>query len=67
MEAVNTKNLERLVRKADEFAQLDEITQRALKLVKVILEDEEAEKQKGEELDANSERSGGVNPRREEA
>lgn len=49
MEAVNTKNLERLVRKADEFAQLDEITQRALKLVKVILEDEEAEKQKGEE------------------
>ena len=48
MEAVNTQNLERLVHKADEFAQLDEITQRALKLVKVILEDEDTEEQKEE-------------------
>lgn len=53
MEAVNTQNLERLVHKADEFAQLDEITQRALKLVKVILEDEDTEKQKGEEHEEN--------------
>lgn len=53
MEAVNTQNLERLVHKADEFAQLDEITQRALKLVKVILEDEDTEEQKGEEHEEN--------------
>lgn len=51
-----------------ELNKLDEVKRSALVMTaRILAEIEEEKEQKGEELDANSERSGGVNPRREEA
>ena len=53
MAEVNTSNLERLVHKADEFALLDEITQKALTIAKAIIVETNKEAEKEEKHETN--------------
>lgn len=69
MSKITRDDFEHILEVANDFEKLDAEMQKKVEIMAKLIAatQQAADEKKGEELDANSERSGGVNPRREEA